>query len=129
MFHQRVSTWIACSNAWLPCRLPCAITATWQWEDGALYYLQFVQAGTSVEAPGGNSEDGNSLWRFDFEERAPEQLLDDVSGLAISSDGKQLLLGRADGSLATAELGSDLEPEPLVLDGLRLRVDQDRNGR
>jgi tricorn protease len=92
-------------------------------EDGTLYYLQFVQAGTSVEAPGDDSEEGNSLWQFDFEERAPEELLEDVSSLTISADGKQLLLSSADGSLATAELGDDLEPESLSLDGLRLRVD------
>ncbi|MCZ6829262.1 MAG: PDZ domain-containing protein, partial [Gammaproteobacteria bacterium] len=91
--------------------------------DGMLYYLQFVQAGASVEPPGDNARDGNSLWRFDFEERSASQLLEDVSAFAISADGKQVLLSHADHSLSTAELGETLEPEPLALDGLRLRVD------
>jgi tricorn protease len=93
-------------------------------DDGNLYYLQFVQAGASVEPPGDNAEEANSLWRFDFEERTAAQLLEDVSAFAISTDGKQLLLSRADNSLASAELGGDeLEPEEVALDGLRLRVD------
>jgi tricorn protease len=90
--------------------------------DGRLYYLQYVQPGASKDAPGENSEEGNSLWRFDFEEREASQILEDVSAFALSSDGKQILLSHADASLSTAELGDELEPEPLQLDGLRLRV-------
>jgi tricorn protease len=91
-------------------------------EDGNLYYLQYVQPGSSEDAPGEDSEEANSLWRFDFEEREASLVLEDVSAFALSSDGKQILLSHADASLSTAELDEELEPEPLSLDGLRVHV-------
>ncbi|HZW59662.1 MAG TPA: PDZ domain-containing protein [Woeseiaceae bacterium] len=91
--------------------------------DGALYYVQAVQAGASNEPPGENEEAGNELVRFDFEDREAATVLSGVTGFSISANGKQMLISKADGSMAVAEIADELEPEALKLDALRVRVD------
>ncbi len=95
-------------------------------DDGNLYYVQYVQPGGSNEPPGSTSQAGNSLMRFDFEEREAESLLSGVNGFGLSSDGKHMIISQVGGSLATAAVGATIEPEPVRLDGLRVRVDPRR---
>jgi len=95
-------------------------------DDGNLYYVARVQPGATLPPPGGSPEEGNALLRFNFEEREVQSLLSGISGYVLSAGGKQLLLRNSDDSLATAEIGDKLEPKPLDLDGLRLRIDPRR---
>lgn len=91
-------------------------------DDGKLYFVQRVQQGGSNEPPGSDEQSANELLRFDFEEREVESLLDGVNEFHLSANGKHLLLAKVDGSLAVAEIGDELKPEALALDGLQVRV-------
>jgi tricorn protease len=91
-------------------------------EDGNLYFVEFVQPGTSNEPPGSDAQEGNVLMRFDFDEKETGQVDADVSAFELSADGKVMILARADDSLATAEIGAEFEASPLNLEGVRVRV-------
>lgn len=92
-------------------------------DDGRLYYVQRVQPGASNEPPGDDEAAANELYRYDFDEREAAAVLSGINDFSLSADGKQLLLEKSDDSLAVAEVGDELKPEALELDGLRLRVD------
>ena len=92
-------------------------------DDGNLYYVQSVQPGTSNEPPGDDADEGNVLVRFDFEEKEAKSLLTGVEAFALSEDGKHMLIAKVDNSLAVAEVADEIKPEPLNLDGVRVRVD------
>ena len=91
-------------------------------KEGNLFYLQAVQPGASVEPPGAKEGAKNVLLRFDFEEKEATSLLTGVNGFVISAKGTHMIINKADGSLEVAEIADELEPEKLMLDGLRLRV-------
>lgn len=91
--------------------------------DGDLFYVEFVQPGGAVLPPDANANEANSLNRFDFEEKKASTLLSGVNDFAISSDGKYMIITRADGGLAAAEIGDEIDPEPLDLGGVRVFVD------
>lgn len=92
-------------------------------DDGRLYYVQRVQAGATNEPPGASENEANALYRYDLAEREANAVLEGINDFTLSADGKQLLLAKADESLAVAAVGDELEPEPVKLDGARLRVD------
>jgi len=92
-------------------------------DDGKLYYLQSVQPGGSNEPPDGDANEANALMRFDFEDKEAQAVVTGVSNFTLSADGKHIIIGKVDGSIATAELGDEVEPEPLDLDAVRLRID------
>ncbi len=91
--------------------------------DDALYYVSQVQPGVSALAPGGSSQAGARLGRFDFEKRTASDLASGVTGLQIDRAGKTLLVSMADESFATAEAGATIELKPLDLSGLRMLID------
>ncbi len=92
-------------------------------EDGSLFYISYIQAGESVEPPGSNPASDNTLMRFSFDDKEASTVLGGVNDFAISSDGAHMIIQKADGSLATAEIADDLSPEPLDLGGVRVFVD------
>lgn len=92
-------------------------------DDGKLYYVDFVQPGASNEPPGQDAEEANALMRFDFEKKEAESVMSGVDAFGISADGKHILIANVDGSLATAEIADEIEPEALELDSLRVHVD------
>lgn len=92
-------------------------------EDGDLFYIDLVQAGASVKPPDAKQGRDNHLKRFDFEKKKESTLLSGVNDFAISSDGKFMIIRKADDSLATAEISEDMEPEALELGGVRVFVD------
>jgi len=92
-------------------------------KDGSLFYIQFVQNGATTPPPGEQAENENRLLQFEFEEREEKTLLSGVNGFAISSDGSHMIIGMADGSLATAEIGDEMKPEALELGGMKVLVD------
>jgi tricorn protease len=91
-------------------------------DDGNLYYLDRVQPGASEEPPGETAAEANALVRFDFKEKETEAMLSGVNAFEISADGKFMIIAKADGSLATAEISDEMEPEPLKLEDVRVRV-------
>jgi tricorn protease len=95
-------------------------------KDGSLFYIQFVQAGASTPPPGEQEQSENRLLRFQFEEKEEKSLLKGVTGFTISSAGSHMIIAKADGSLATAEIADEMEPEALDLSGLKVLVDPAR---
>lgn len=91
--------------------------------DGDLLYLQFVQAGSSVEPPGVNSAKANQLTSYDFEEQETKTLLNGLLSFDLSADGKTLLVQKPDRSLVIGEVTDKLEPKNLKVDDVRMRVD------
>jgi tricorn protease len=92
-------------------------------KDGHLFYLKRVQPGFMNLPPGGNVQEGNELIRFDFEEREEKTLLTGVNGFKISAGGGHMIVRKSDGSIATAEIGDEMKPEPVALGGVRMMVD------
>ncbi|MEJ2399826.1 MAG: PDZ domain-containing protein [Xanthomonadales bacterium] len=92
-------------------------------KNGHLFYLERVQPGVANLPPGKNEAEGNRLLRFDFEKREQSTVLEGVRDFRISSDGGHIIVRKADGSLAVAEIADELEPEPVKLGGLRVMVD------
>jgi tricorn protease len=92
-------------------------------KDGDLFYIDSVQPGATNPPPGEQAEKDNRLLRFDFEEREVKELLRNVTAFGVSHDGSQMIVQKVDGSLATAEIGDDMELKPLDLGGVKVRVD------
>ena len=92
-------------------------------DDGSLYYVQFIQPGSSNEPPGDDAADQNALIRFDFKEKKVTEVLSGVNDFSISSDGKYMIITKADDSLVVAEIEEEFKPEALKLGGMRMRVD------
>ncbi len=90
--------------------------------DGNLYFIDAVQPGASVQPPGGDAGAANALARYNFEEKEVQTVLDGVEDYDLSANGKHLLILKNDESLVVAEIGEKLEPKPLKLAGVRLRV-------
>jgi len=91
-------------------------------KDGNLFYVQSTQPGISVEPPGAKRGAANELMRFDIEEKEAKSLLKGVNEFVLSANGSHIMISKADGSLAVAELGEKLEPEALSLNGLKVQV-------
>ena len=92
-------------------------------KNGKLFYLERVQPGTANLPPGKNEAEGNRLLSYDFEKREQSTVLEGVQDFRISSDGGHMIIRKADGSLAVAEIGDEMKPEALKLDGVRVMVD------
>ncbi len=60
--------------------------------DGALFYVERSQPGSSNEPPAQRGPNNGSLYRFDFEEKKAEQVKDGIASYTLSDDGKKLLL-------------------------------------
>lgn len=93
-------------------------------KDGDLFYIDFEQPGISVDPPDNGGNNNNKLKRFDFEELEASTLLAGVNAFSISSDGAHLIIQKSDGSLVTAEIDDEIEPEALDLSGVRVFVHQ-----
>lgn len=92
-------------------------------DDGNLYILQRPQPGATAELPNTPEEKGSQLQRFDFKKMELKAVQADVGAFRISADGKHILLRGAGGKLSIAELGAELKPEAISLDGLRMKID------
>ncbi|MEP5937078.1 MAG: PDZ domain-containing protein [Erythrobacter sp.] len=90
-------------------------------KDGALFYVERVQAGVST-GPGSGVENSR-LMRFDFEEREASSVGAGYTGVSTDSEGAKLLLAKPNGSLATADAGEKLEPEAVSMSGVRMNID------
>ena len=91
-------------------------------KDGKLFYIQAAQPGISVELPGAKQGAANELIRFDFKEKEAKSMLKGVTSFALGAKGSHMIIRKADGSLAVAEIADKFEPEKLSLDGLKVQV-------
>lgn len=60
--------------------------------DGALFYLERSQPGSSNEPPALQSPNNGTLYRYDFAEHKTEQVAQAISSYQLSDDGNKLLL-------------------------------------
>ncbi|HEY9102261.1 S41 family peptidase [Chitinimonas sp.] len=91
--------------------------------DGALYYLERKQPGSSTEPPEVEQENDAELYRFSFEDRKAKSLRVGLAGYSMSADGKKLLLQYAKGRLEVADAGEKLDSKNLDLSQVRSLVD------
>ncbi|MFN3212623.1 MAG: PDZ domain-containing protein [Henriciella sp.] len=98
-------------------------------DSGNLYYVKAVQPGTEITPPGQRLQASSELISFDFEDRSAASIGSDVTGLSLSSDRKQALIQKSNGSLAFGALGEKFEPEPLDTSNLQLWIDPRKEWR
>ncbi|CAM3875604.1 S41 family peptidase [Rheinheimera salexigens] len=84
-------------------------------DDGALFYLQHSQPGSSNELPQARDNNNASLYRFDFKEKASKKVQDKLSSFSLSADGKKLLLLSGSNTLKIADAVEKLKPEAISL--------------
>lgn len=92
-------------------------------EDGALYYLQNVQAGAVNTKPGERASAENELVKFDFEDLSATSVLDGVTNFSISHDRTHIIAETSGGGLSVAKLGDTIKLEPVDKSGLRALID------
>ncbi len=90
-------------------------------EDGNLYYLEFDQPGSSVEADG-SPTNNSRLIQFDFKEFKATTVMPDVSGFGLSNDGKTILILSQNGKLQTAAVGEKLDAKPLDTSAVKTKI-------
>ena len=81
--------------------------------DGALFYLDNRQPGTSSEPPDAESSGNAELVRFSFEERKPKTIKQGLQSFSIGADGKKILLRYARGKLEIADANEKLDAKPI----------------
>ena len=91
--------------------------------DGALFYLERRQPGSTHEPPDAEPGNDGELYRFDFSERKAKSLKQGIQDFSMSADGKKLLLAYAKGKLEIADAGEKPEPKPIDLSQLGMYVD------
>jgi tricorn protease len=89
---------------------------------GDLFYIKSAQPGISVELPGTEEGAASELMRFEFKEKEAKSVLQGVTGFVLSAKGTHVIINKADGSIAVAEISDKLEPESLSLAGLKVQV-------
>ncbi|MDM4765144.1 S41 family peptidase [Pelomonas sp. SE-A7] len=91
--------------------------------DGALFYMERRQPGSSRELPQNAANPNSDLHRFDFEERKSKLLKSGINGYDLSADGKKLLIDAGRGKLEIADANDKADAKPIDLSGLRVKVD------
>jgi tricorn protease len=92
-------------------------------DDGAIFYLQRQQAGSSNELPKARSNNNASLYRFDFKDKTSKKVQDNLSGFSLSADGKKLLLMSGNTSLKIADAVAEPKPETISLADVKSFID------
>lgn len=89
--------------------------------DGNLYYIESNQPGNSIET-NGRPSNTNNLFRFDFEEKKAEKILDDVAGFNLSADGKVILTVSNEGKVKTSTIEKKMESEDLNTSEVKVKI-------
>ncbi|MBU1310870.1 MAG: PDZ domain-containing protein [Gammaproteobacteria bacterium] len=92
-------------------------------DDGALFYVERIQPGSSNEPPAQRSDNDGSLYRFDFEEKKSELVKDNLANYQLSQDGKKLLLHSMPNSLQVGDAKAKPEAKAVSLADVRAFVD------
>lgn len=91
--------------------------------DGALFYLQRSQPGSSNELPQARDDNNASLYRFDFNEKTSSEIQDKLSAFSLSADGKKLLLISDTNSLKIADAVEKPKAKDISLADVKSFVD------
>lgn len=91
--------------------------------DGALFYIERSQPGTSIEPPNADGDERGELYRFDFEEKKAKVVKQGVNDYSLSADGKKILLDLGGGRLEVADAREKLDTKSVDVSGLRVRID------
>ncbi|MGI5309551.1 S41 family peptidase [Rheinheimera sp. WS51] len=92
-------------------------------DDGALFYLQHSQPGSSNELPQVHANKGASLYRFDFKDKTSNKVQDDLASFSLSADGKKILLVATDNSYKVADAVAEPKPEVISLADVKSFID------
>ena len=90
--------------------------------DGALFYLERRQPGSSNEPPEPELTGNGELYRFSFEDRKSRALKVGVANFSISADGKKLLLQYAKGKLEITDATDKFDAKPIDLAQLGMTI-------
>ncbi len=88
--------------------------------DGALFYLERKQPGSSNEPPEVERKDDAELYRFNFEDRKTKSLKQGIASYDMSADGKKLLLQYGKGMLQTSDAKENLDIKLVDLSQVRM---------
>lgn len=91
--------------------------------DGALFYIEREQPGTSIEPPSGDGNERGSLFRFDFDEKKAKSIKQGVQDYSLSADGKKILFDLGNGRLEVADAREKIDAKPVDVSGLKVRID------
>nr|WP_315485200.1 PDZ domain-containing protein [uncultured Undibacterium sp.] len=91
--------------------------------DGALFFLERPQPGVSNDPPAERSGNNANLMRFNMEEKKAKLVKASIAEYSLSADGKKILLQSTGAKLEIADAAEKIEPKPISLAGLRMRVD------
>ncbi|WP_229751248.1 S41 family peptidase [Undibacterium terreum] len=90
--------------------------------DGALFYLEHRQPGSSIEPPEVERKDDAELYRFNFDERKTKSLKQGIADYDMSADGKKLLLRYGKGMLQVSDAKENLDIKLVDLSQVRMLV-------
>jgi len=90
--------------------------------DGALFFMELQQPGTSTE-PGGNGPFRAVLKRFDLKTKKAATAMDRVQGYVLSHDGKTMLVATPGNKLMTAAVGKDIHASALSTSDVKAYID------
>lgn len=90
--------------------------------DGALFYLERKQVGSSNEPPEVETKDNAELFRFSFEDKKTKSLKQGIFSIDMSADGKKLLLQSGKGVLQIADAKEALDAKSIDVSQVRMLV-------
>lgn len=91
--------------------------------DGGLFFLERPQPGVSNDPPAERSGNTANLMRFNAEDKKAKLVKAGIANYSLSADGKKLLLQSTGAKLEIADAAEKIDPKPINLSGLRMRVD------
>jgi len=91
--------------------------------DGGLFFLERPQPGVSNDPPAERSGNTANLMRFNAEDKKAKLVKAGIANYSLSADGKKLLLQSTGSKLEIADAAEKIDPKPINLSGLRMRVD------
>ncbi|GGX17437.1 S41 family peptidase [Undibacterium macrobrachii] len=91
--------------------------------DGGLFFLERPQPGVSNDPPAERNGNTANLMRFNAEDKKAKLVKAGIANYSLSADGKKLLLQSTGAKLEIADAAEKIDPKPINLSGLRMRVD------
>ncbi|WP_214000810.1 S41 family peptidase [Arsukibacterium sp.] len=92
-------------------------------DDGALFYLERTQPGSSNEPPGSDGRNSATLHRFDFKEKEAKSVKQNIASYTLSDDGKKILLITMPNKLEVGDANAKPEAKAVSLAEVRSFVD------
>ena len=91
--------------------------------DGALFFLEQPQPGSSNEPPAERSRNTANLMRFHIDDKKAKLIKAGIHDYSMSADRKKLLLEYTGSKLEIADAAEKIDAKPINLSGLKMRID------